>query len=76
VPKLEEPPVTHRSIRTGAGTIDMDPLGGQGIYSYRVLIQGRFKAPPPLVVTQASQYDFESVIGEIDARDHLAGRGP
>src|ERR1700757_5514219 len=53
VTKLEEPPVTHRGIRMGAGTIDMDPLGGQGIHPYRVLIQGRFKGAPPLVVTPA-----------------------
>ena len=74
--KLEEPCGTHRGICTGAGTIDMHPLGRQVIHPHRVLIEGGFKGAPPLIVTHAPQHNFESVIGEIDACDHLAGRGP
>jgi len=76
VTKLEEPPITHRGIRTGASTIDMDPLGGQVIHPHRVLIQGGLKGSPPRVITQTSQHDFKTVIREIDARDRLTGRGP
>ena len=72
--KLEEASFRHRSIRTGAGAIDMHPCGCQVIHPHRVLVQRRFKGGPPRVVTQASQHDFEPVIGEIDARDSLAGR--
>jgi hypothetical protein len=52
----------------------LNMAGGEVIHPHRVLIQGGFKGAPPLVVTQAPQHDFESVIGEIDARDRLAGR--
>src|SRR5712691_790192 len=76
VTALEEPVVASRGRHTGAGAIDMHPLGGEVIHPHRVLMQGRCKGAPPCVITQASQHDFESVIGEIDACDRLAGRGP
>jgi hypothetical protein len=41
-----------------------------------VLVQRRFKGSPPRIVTQTSQHDFESVIGEIDAPDRLSGCDP
>jgi hypothetical protein len=41
-----------------------------------VLIQGGFKGAPPFVITQASQYAFESIIREINVRNRLTSRGP
>src|SRR5712692_6676677 len=41
-----------------------------------VLVQRRFKGGPPRVVTQTAQHDFKPVIGEIEALDVLACRGP
>lgn len=54
----------------------MRPLAGQVIHPHRMLIQGRFKGLPALVVTQVSQHGLETVIGEIDALDRLSGRDP
>jgi hypothetical protein len=74
--KLEQAAFTDRGVHTGAGTIDMHSCGGQVIHPHRVLIERRFAGGPPRVLTQASPHDFETVIGEIDAHDRLAGRAP
>src|SRR5713101_7402029 len=39
-------------------------------------MQSRLKGGPSRVITQASKHDFETVVGEIDALDRLAGRDP
>ena len=65
----------HRGVGIRAGAIDVHPLGGQLIDPHRVLIQGRCKGSPTGVVMQALKYDFEPVIGEIEASDGLSRRG-
>ena len=54
----------------------MHACGGQVIHPHRVLIERRFEGSPPGVLTQASQHDFETVVGAIDALDRLPGRDP
>ena len=74
VAKLAQASFTDRGVHTSTGTIDMHSCGGQVIHPHRVLIERRFEGGPPCVLTQASQHDFETVIGEISARNRLPSR--
>jgi hypothetical protein len=67
---------TARGVHTGAGTSGMHSCGGQVIHPHRVLIERRCEGGPPPVLTQTSQHDCETVIGEIDALNRLPDRAP
>jgi hypothetical protein len=74
VAELAQAAFTDRGVRTGTGAIDMHPCGGQVINPNQVLVESRFQGGPPRVITQASQHDFETVIGKINARNRLTSR--